>query len=113
LVNLQSGAHHLYDKLELIQTVKCMFLKWETRANKKFCVQPDQLPKAIVTEDNIVEYLRACSKKLKLLSSNLQGKELPEVCLLCSLSTHADRLTLYLALPSCYYCCIPDKCWNT
>jgi hypothetical protein len=27
LVNLQSGAHHLYDKLELIQTVKCMFLK--------------------------------------------------------------------------------------
>ena len=67
VTNVQSGVHHLFDKLELIPV-------------------PDQPPKAQVTEDNVAEYVRACAKKLKVLSANLQGKDLPEVIkFLCSL----------------------------
>ena len=82
--NLFSGVHHLYDKLELINL-------------------PDQPPKGSVTEENVTEYLHACAKKLKNLSSNLQGKELPELsqaALMVASPSSAEAVSILQVSPS-------------
>lgn len=69
LVNLQSGIYHLYDKLELIPVVRFSNLNSQT----------DLPPKSTVTEENLNEFIGACTKKIQALCGNLQGKELPDV----------------------------------
>lgn len=67
LTNANAGVQHLFEKLEAIKAV--FFInKGENTAKP-----------GVVNDKNVVESMQICVKKLEVLASALQNKELPEV----------------------------------